>query len=67
MLYAPNTCVCDMCLGFASEKKKCSNLKFIGYKYKIKLTYSEDSWGTSEPIFMALIGGSNVCILIKVY
>ena len=20
MLYAPNTCVCDMCLGFASEK-----------------------------------------------
>ena len=24
MLYAPNTCVCDMCLGFASEKKKCS-------------------------------------------
>ena len=24
MLYAPNTCVCDMCLGIASEEKQCS-------------------------------------------
>ena len=24
MLYAPNTCVCDMCLRFASEKRKIS-------------------------------------------